>query len=169
MPPAGCEAVVGVVRLRVQFLATGKIGEVTVLQGLPDGKTEAAVEAARKITFEPSKVDGVAQDVTKSVEYTFTLPFDEDSPELRSKAVITKTPKPKFPRSSIPPGPVRVVEVTVTLDPDSKAAVQDIRGDLSFDIRTAAAAAAEKIKFKPAVHKCGAVVPQKMLIRYEVK
>ena len=44
----------GSVLLRVVLLASGKIGEVTVVKGLPEGLSEAAVEAARKITFRPA-------------------------------------------------------------------------------------------------------------------
>ena len=44
----------GSVLLRVVLLASGKIGEVTVVKGLPEGVSEAAVEAARKITFRPA-------------------------------------------------------------------------------------------------------------------
>ncbi|HEX8735407.1 MAG TPA: energy transducer TonB [Pyrinomonadaceae bacterium] len=63
----------GSVRLKVLFRADGQIGEITVLQKLPDGLTEQALNAARKIKFVPAEIDGKPVDITKAVEYTFTL------------------------------------------------------------------------------------------------
>ncbi len=63
----------GKVVLRVKFLETGKIGEITVISGLTKAKTESAIEAARKIKFEPAMRNGVAYSVIKPVEYNFTI------------------------------------------------------------------------------------------------
>ena len=63
----------GTVTLRVTFLASGQIGSISPIRGLPDGLTEQAVAAARLIKFEPKKVDGVPRTVTKSLEFTFVL------------------------------------------------------------------------------------------------
>ena len=63
----------GTVTLRVTFMANGSIGNIAVVGGLPDGLTENAIAAARNIQFEPAKRNGVAQTVTKQVQYTFTL------------------------------------------------------------------------------------------------
>lgn len=63
----------GSVRLKVTFLSTGEIGAVEVVKKLPFGLTANAIEAARKIRFEPMRKDGTAINVTKSVEYSFTI------------------------------------------------------------------------------------------------
>lgn len=63
----------GTVTLRVTFLANGSIGSISPVSGLPNGLTEQAIAAARGIRFEPAKVNGVAQTVTKQVQYSFTL------------------------------------------------------------------------------------------------
>jgi TonB family protein len=63
----------GKVVLRVTFLANGQIGAVSVVSGLPDGLTEAAITAAKGIKFEPAIRGGVPLSVTKPVEYTFTI------------------------------------------------------------------------------------------------
>jgi TonB family protein len=63
----------GTVMLRVTFLANGSIGGVSAIKGAPYGLTEQAIAAAHNIRFEPAKVNGVPQTVTKSVEYSFTL------------------------------------------------------------------------------------------------
>lgn len=63
----------GTVILRVTFLANGSIGNVSAVNGLPDGLTEQAIAAARSIRFEPAKVNGQNQTVTKQVEYRFSI------------------------------------------------------------------------------------------------
>jgi len=62
----------GVVRLRVTFLASGGIGGVTPISALPDGLTEQAIAAARKIVFLPARREGVNYSVTKLIEYSFS-------------------------------------------------------------------------------------------------
>ncbi len=59
------------IRLRVEFLANGQIGKISPVQSLPYGLTENAIEAAKKIKFEPEKKDGISVTVSKQVEYRF--------------------------------------------------------------------------------------------------
>jgi TonB family protein len=63
----------GSVILRVTFLASGQIGGVSAVTGLPNGLTEQAIAAAHRIVFEPAKLNGVPQSVTKQIEYTFSI------------------------------------------------------------------------------------------------
>ena len=63
----------GTVTLRVTFLASGQIGSISAINGLPNGLTEQAIAAARGMRFEPAQKNGVKQTVTKQVQYTFTL------------------------------------------------------------------------------------------------
>ncbi len=65
--------VTGVVRLRVQFLASGQVGSVSPVSGLPNGLTEQAIAAAKSIKFEPMKKNGVPVGTTKVIEYSFTI------------------------------------------------------------------------------------------------
>lgn len=65
--------VIGNTSLKVQFLASGEIGEITVLHGLPDGLTEQSVAAARRIKFIPAKECGVPQTRFAVIEHSFTI------------------------------------------------------------------------------------------------
>lgn len=65
--------IVGTARIRITFQADGQIGAVSPVTKLPLGLTLSAMEAARKIRFEPAVKNGVPYSVTKIVEYTFTL------------------------------------------------------------------------------------------------
>jgi TonB family protein len=63
----------GVVRLRMVLAASGKVENVTVVRGLPDGLSEEAIKAALKIRFEPALKDGVKVSQYVVVEYNFNL------------------------------------------------------------------------------------------------
>ena len=63
----------GTVRLRVTFTASGQIGSIAPVSGLPYGLTEQAIAAARQIRFEPAKRNGVAIPTTAVVEYNFNI------------------------------------------------------------------------------------------------
>lgn len=70
---ARTNVVQGTVILRVTFLASGQIGSISPVKGLPNGLTEQAIAAAKSIRFEPAKRDGTGLTVTKQVEYTFSI------------------------------------------------------------------------------------------------
>lgn len=63
----------GNVLLSVTFSANGSIENVSALKELPNGLTNQAIAAAKKIVFIPRIEDGVPQTVTKKVEYSFSV------------------------------------------------------------------------------------------------
>ncbi len=63
----------GNVTLRVTFLASGQVGSVTTVNGLPYGLTEQAIAAAKQIRFEPKKVNGQPVNASMAVQYSFTI------------------------------------------------------------------------------------------------
>ena len=63
----------GTVRLRVTFTASGQIGSISPVSGLPYGLTEQAIAAARQIRFEPAKRNGIPIPTTAVVEYNFNI------------------------------------------------------------------------------------------------
>jgi len=63
----------GTIQLRVTFLASGEIGAIEAVKKLPFGLSVEAVNAARRIRFEPELKDGKAYTVTKLVEYSFSI------------------------------------------------------------------------------------------------
>ena len=70
---ARIDMIQGKVVLKVTFLASGAVGQITVVSGLRGGLTEQAIAAARAIRFEPAKVNGQAVSVTKTIEYNFAI------------------------------------------------------------------------------------------------
>ena len=67
------KVVQGTVRLKVVFLASGQIGSISSISGLPYGLTEQAIAAARQIRFEPAKRNGVPVSSSVTLEYGFTI------------------------------------------------------------------------------------------------
>jgi len=63
----------GVVVLSVVFGADGSIHSIRVLQGLPDGLTEKAIEAARRTRFQPAIKNGTPVSVRGNMEFSFDL------------------------------------------------------------------------------------------------
>jgi TonB family protein len=61
----------GTVVLRAVFSASGKVTNIRVVSGVPGGFTEAAVKAARKISFEPAIKDGRYVSQYIQLEYHF--------------------------------------------------------------------------------------------------
>ena len=63
----------GTVQLKVTFLYSGEIGDIVPIKELPEGLTEQAINAAKGIRFQPKRVNGVPQSVTKIIEYSFSI------------------------------------------------------------------------------------------------
>ena len=61
----------GQVVLRVEFLSNSEIGNINVVRPLSHGLAENAIEAAKKIKFEPEIKNGIATTVFKLVQYNF--------------------------------------------------------------------------------------------------
>lgn len=67
------ENVEGKVILRVEFLASGDIGSIRPVTSLGGGLTEQAIEAARRIEFEPAIEHGQPVTISKQIEYSFSI------------------------------------------------------------------------------------------------
>lgn len=63
----------GIVRVIAVLSFTGKVENVRVIKGLPDGLTEAAVNATRRIKFIPARIDGKPVSQWVTLEYSFRI------------------------------------------------------------------------------------------------
>jgi len=70
----------GDVALRAVVEANGSIGRVEVVTGAPFGMTEAAVDAVRKWTYRPARVNGQPVAVWKVIRVKFTLRPEREPP-----------------------------------------------------------------------------------------
>lgn len=157
----------GIVRLRITFLATGEIGAISPVATLPDGLTEQAIAAARKVKFKPEMRNGVPVSVTKQVEYNFSILYEEDDEALTQNAEILEMPEAEYPQESNLQIISGKVKVSIVLKSNGNAEVAQINTDLPKEFIQKATEAVAKIKFKPAVHKNGNAVTQRKNIEYE--
>jgi len=67
------EQVTGTVVLKAVFSSTGQVTNIRIVQGLPFGLTEKAIEAAKKIKFIPAMKDGKYVSMWMQLEYNFNL------------------------------------------------------------------------------------------------
>ncbi len=63
----------GTVVLSVVYTADGRISDIRVVRGLPDGLSESAIEAAKRIRFRPAVKNGQPVSVRGNIEFNFTL------------------------------------------------------------------------------------------------
>jgi TonB family protein len=68
------KAVSGRVILKAVFSAEGKVTDVNVVKGLPDGLTETAIQAAKKIKFNPAVKSTKPISINVQLEYNFEHP-----------------------------------------------------------------------------------------------
>ena len=73
----------GMVTLKVTFLADGQVGEVTPISSMPGGLTENAIEAAKKIKFEPQTINGKPVTITKTVQYRFLYGWIKENTQFK--------------------------------------------------------------------------------------
>ena len=59
--------------LRAVFTERGTVEHVLALRSLPDGLTQRAIAAAKKISFVPATIDGKPVAMIMELEYNFHL------------------------------------------------------------------------------------------------
>jgi TonB family protein len=65
--------VTGTIGLRAVLAADGRVCNIAVIRGLPDGLTEMSINAARRIKFKPAFKDGHAVSQYVTLEYNFNI------------------------------------------------------------------------------------------------
>ncbi len=65
--------VMGVVVLNALFTTDGKVGGIRVVRALPNGLTEEAIEALKKIRFRPATKNGSAVNTRMNIEFSFNI------------------------------------------------------------------------------------------------
>jgi len=63
----------GHVTLKITFLANGTVGNVQVVEPLPYGLTENAIQAAKSIKFRPKMVNGQPVNTVMTFQYGFNI------------------------------------------------------------------------------------------------
>lgn len=141
----------GTVRLRMVLGKDGRVSNISVVRGLPDGLTQQAIAAARRIEFIPARKDGrdVSQWVT--VDYNFNIfDYEESDPAVTAKAVILERPEPAYTDEARREKTEGTVVLRVFLWADGRASTASVVRGLPHGLTERAVEAAGRIRFKPA-------------------
>ncbi|MBS1792260.1 MAG: energy transducer TonB [Acidobacteria bacterium] len=172
----------GSIPLRVRFLENGTVGEIRVLSSFLRRLTDLAVEAAKKIKFEPAVKNGKPVVTVKTVIYSYIyggwqipgqsgsdIYYCEGDPNLKKPAALLEDPKVDFPAARIIEKGGGQIKITVVLKATGEVVIVKTDSDLPEDFTEKVKAAVLKIKFNPAIDKSGKPVSQLKTFEYEFK
>ncbi len=177
----------GTIILRVEFLADGQVGKISLISNIVAPLDKNAVTAAQKIKFEPEIKDGKPITVVKIIRYVYswdggwkvppqklqTLKTDvyykESDENLEKVAEITEIPKFDYPTQDIFENGGGKISIEIILKPTGEIEILKVDSDLPKDYIEKVKDALSKIKFNPAVHKNGKQVSQLKVFEYEFK
>jgi TonB family protein len=147
----------------------GKVRDIVVGQPLPHGVTEAVTQSLRNLHFKPAKRNGTPVPVTMIFDFVVTAMYKDDDKNV-SKAKILDQAAAVYPSEHRAEKTKGKVSVTVIFFPDGKIKVLGASSVMPREFDKAALAAAENIKFQPAVHKKSKKpVAQQMTVEYDFK
>lgn len=159
----------GVLKAGLTLGEDGKVRDIIINQGLPDGITEAFTKAAQNMYFLPAKRNGQPVAIKMSIDYIVTATYSENDKNV-TKAKIIEKPAPVYPPNLLAEKVKGKVSVGVMFFADGTLKVLGVSSTMPKEFDKAALEAAAKIKFQPAVHKKSKkVVSQQMTVEYEFK
>jgi TonB family protein len=156
----------GTVRVRMVLNADGTVTNVAAVTELPDGLTEKALKAARRIKFIPAEKDGRKVSIYVTIDYNFTIYYDEKE-KVERQAVILEQPAPEYTEEARQHNVSGTVVLRVGLRRSGEVEVSsvDVVKGLPYGLTEKAIEAARKIKFTPAEDR-GHPVSQLRTIEY---
>lgn len=159
----------GTVKVSLTLAENGTVKDINVLQGLPFGVSEAVAKGLQTLYFEPAKRGDQPIPVKMFFDYTVSAAYTEDNKNV-SKPKIIEKPEAVYPETLRAEGAKGKVQVTVMFHDDGTLEVLGVSSVMPKEFDRAAAEAAKKIKFEPAVHKKSKKkVSQQMVVEYSFK
>ncbi len=159
----------GTLKASVTLGEDGKVRDIIIIQGLPEGVTQAFTAAVQKMYFEPARLNGKPIAVKMTVDFIVSVLYAEGDKNV-TKAKILEQPSPPYPSKFLAEKLKGKVEVQVTFFADGKLKVFGANSTMPKEFDRAALEAAAKIKFQPAVHKKSKnPVSQQMTVVYDFK
>jgi TonB family protein len=142
----------GMVVLNAVFGADGQLGEINVVRGLPYGLTEKAIEAAKKIRFNPAVKDGRPVSVRGSLEFSFSLYSDSIQAMSASlRPTILYKENAQYTQEAKDNKIAGMVVLNVVFGVDGRIGEIKVINGLPYGLTEKAIEAAKKIRFNPAV------------------
>jgi len=145
----------GIVVLATVIDHTGAVRDIRVLQGLPHGLSEAAVEAVKQWVFKPGTMNGEAVDVVFKLTINFKLDKkDSDGAPLRvggdvKAPVVMEKVEPLYTDEARKARISGIVILEVVIGRDGLVKNAAVLKPLPFGLDRAAVDAVTQWKFKP--------------------
>lgn len=147
----------------------GKVRDLVINEGLPHGVTEAVTKALQNLYFQPARSHGKPFPVKMTFDFVVAMAYDEGDKSI-NKPKITEQPAAVYPEKYRAENLKGKVQVGVMFYTDGKVKVIGVNSVMPKEFDQAAAEAAAKIKFQPAVHKKSKkLVAQAMTVEYDFK
>jgi TonB family protein len=124
------------------------VTNIAVYRELPDGLTEEAIAAARRIKFTPAAKDGHQVSQLVFLEYHFNLPLKEK--DVDERAIILETPEVEYTEEARRNNVRGKVRLKLTLTSYGFVVVDSVAAGLPHGLTGKAVAAAQLIRFEPA-------------------
>jgi TonB family protein len=141
--------VYGVVRLRAVLTSKGKVMNISVVKGLPDGLTEKAIAAAKQISFTPARRYGHTVSQYVLLEYYFGF-NDEDADK---KVSILEQPQPAYTEEARSNRVAGKVVIDARFHRDGTVSSPTVVEGLPYGLTEKTLEALSRIKFAPAEFK----------------
>ncbi len=159
----------GTLKAKMTLGENGKVRDIVILEGLPHGVSEAFTKTMQGYNFQPARSHGQPVPTTLYVDFIVTVGYDEGDKNV-SKPKIVEKPVPVYPEKYRAEKLKGKVEVGVMFYKDGTLKIINVSSVMPKEFDQAAVAAAEKIRFEPAVHKKSKnPVGQAMTVVYDFK
>lgn len=159
----------GTLKAKMTLGEDGKVRDIVILEGLPFGVSEAFTKAMQYYSFQPARRNGQPVPSTMYVDFIVAVGYDEDDKNVNKPKIIDK-PEPVYPEKYRAEKLKGKVEVGVMFYKDGTLKIIRVSSVMPKEFDQSATAAAEKIKFEPAVHKKSKnPVGQAMTVVYDFK
>ena len=147
----------------------GKVRDIRIVQDLPFGVGDAVKNSLGKFYFKPALFAGKPVAMSVHMDYLVAMAYSEDDKNV-TKPQITEKPEAVYPSKYLADKVKGKVSVGVMFYTDGTVRVIATNSVMAQEFDKAAAEAASKIKFTPAVHKKSKKpVAQRMEVIYEFK
>ncbi len=154
----------GRVTLQAVFANDGNITNIEVYSGLPDGLTEKAIEAAKKIQFKPATRNDVPVSVRGKLEFDFRLYKSDDDLTAKQAGVETVYPmssslrptitykeKADYTQEARDNNIQGTVVLNIIFGADGNIKAVRVESGLPYGLTEEAIRAARKIRYEPAM------------------
>lgn len=147
----------------------GKVRDIKILQTLPHGVEAAVTKGLQNLYFKPAKLHGQPVPVPMDFDFVVTAVYGEEDKNVTKPKIVEK-PLPVYPEKYLAEKTKGKVMVSVLFFADGKVKILGVSSTMPREFDKAAAEAAAKIRFQPAVHKKSkADVAQRMVVEYDFK